>query len=199
MIAERAAELTSKIKLKSLLGDFMSLNEVDATASAFASLIDDVRQFHAASVGGEYHEECRGHSNNVYEKSRGTDAFIAEFNRLTRQCIRAAKTAPPLAVREVFELLFDLLRRIDKGNDDIIFFVDEGGSWAIGVDWRAVFPVYFRCVSQTAAARVFAQVVDQVIRDFADFERPTHLHAARRVANPEQKAALRALPTVRKR
>ena len=88
---------------------------------------------------------------------------------------------------------------LTKGNDDIIFFVDEGGAWAIGVDWRAVFPVYFRCVSQTAAAHVFAQVVDQVIRDFADFERPTHLQAARRVANPEQEAALRALPEVRKR
>ena len=155
--------------------------------------------FHEASFAGEYYEECRGHANNVDDKSRGTDAFIAEFDRLIRHCIRAAKTAPPLALRESFELLFDVLRCIDKGNDDIIFFADEGGSGEVGVDWRTVFPVYFRCLAKTASAHVFAQVVDQVIRDFADYQRPYYLQLARRVANPTQKAALCALPEVRKR
>ena len=192
-IAERAAELISNVKLTSLVGDFMQLNEIDANALATAPLMDEVCLFHTASLGGEYYEECRGHSNNVFEKSRGTDAFIAEFDRLIRRCIRAAKTAPPLAVREAFELLFDLLRNIDKGNDDIIFFADEGGSGDVGVDWDSVFPVYFRCVSYTAAAHVFAQAVDQVIRDFNDDERPRYWQLARRVAKPNQKAALRAI------
>ena len=195
IIAERATELLPTRKLNALLADFMPLNEV--TSSARVSLIDDVRLFHAASLGGEYHEECRGHSNNVDDKSRGTDAFIAEFDRLTRRCTRAAKTAPPLAVREAFELLFELLRHIDKANDEIIFFVDEGGSRDIGVDWRAVFPVYFRCVGETASAHVIVQVVDRVIRDFADYQRPHYLQIARRVANATQKAALRALPVAR--
>ena len=196
IIAERATELLSAGKLSAMLADFMPLNEVEVTSSAPASLIDDVRLFHAASLGGEYYEECRGHSNNVDDQSRRTDAFIAEFDRLTRWCIRAAKTAPPLAVREAFELLFELLRHIDKGDDAIIFFADEGGSRDIGVDWRLVFPAYFRCVGETASAHVFVQVVDQVIRDFADYQRPYHLQAAHRVANPAQKAALRALPEV---
>ena len=194
IIAERATELLPTRKLNALLAEFMPLNEVEVTSSAPASLIDDVRLFHAASLGGEYYEECRGHSNNVDDQSRRTDAFIAEFDRLTRWCIRAAKTAPPLAVREAFELLFELLRHIDKGDDAIIFFADEGGSRDIGVDWRLVFPAYFRCVGETASAHVFVQVVDQVIRDFADYQRPYHLQAAHRVANPAQKAALRALP-----
>ena len=38
-------------------------------------------------------------------------------------------------MREAFELLLGLLRRIDKG-DDVIFFADDEGSWRIGVDWR---------------------------------------------------------------
>jgi len=42
---------------------------------------------------------------------------------------------PRQPVREAFELLLGLLRRIDKG-DDVIFFADEEGSWRIGVDWR---------------------------------------------------------------
>ena len=124
---------------------------------------------------------------------------MAEFDRLVRHCIRVAKTAPPLAVREAFDLLFDALRHIDKGNDDIIFIADEGGSGAFGVDWHAVFSVYFRCVAKTASAHVFAQGVDQVIRDFADFERPHHLQAAARVANAAQKAALGALRKVPRR
>ena len=198
IIAERATELLPTRKLNALLADFMPRNEVEVTSSAPAPLIDDVRLFHAASLGGEYYEEFRGHSNNVDDKSRRTDAFIAEFDRLTRRCIRAAKTAPPLAVREAFELLFELLRHIDKGNDEIIFFADEGGSRDIGVDWRLVFPAYFRCVGETASAHVFVQVVDQVIRDFADYQRPYHLQAARRVANADQNAALRALPVVRR-
>lgn len=198
IIVERVTELLSTGKLNALLADFMPLNEVDVT-SAPPSLFDKVRTFHAASLGGEYYEAFRGHSNNGYDQSRGTDAFIAEFDRLMRQCIRAAKTAPPLAVREAFEWLFDVLRHIDKGNDDIIFFVDDGGTLDVGVDWQTVFPVYFRSVAKTASAHVFAQMVDQVIRDFADFERPTHLQAARRAANPAQKAALRALPELPKR
>ena len=196
--SERATELLSAGKLSALLADFMPRNEVEVTSSAPASLIHDVRQLHAAGLGGEYYEECRGHSNNIDDQSRRTDAFIAEFDRLTRWCIRAAKTAPPLAVREAFELLFELLRHIDKGNDAIIFFADEGGSRDIGVDWRVVFPAYFRCVGETASAHVFVQVVDQVIRDFADYQRPHYLQIARRVANADQNAALRALPVVRR-
>ena len=199
MIAERAAELMSNAKLKALMADFFAINEIETASLVPPSLLDEVRTFHAASLGGQFYKERPIHFNNTTDQSTGSDAFIAEFDRLIRHCIRATKTAPPMAVRESFELLFDVLRCIDKGNDDIIFFADEGGSWAIGVDWRSVFPVYFRCLAKTASAHVFAQVVDQVIRDFADYQRPYYLQLARRVANPAQKAALRALPDVRKR
>jgi hypothetical protein len=198
IIAERATELLPKGKLKALLADFVPLSEVATTTSSpLASIFDDVRTFHAAGLGGEYYEEFDVHSKNVSEKSKGTDAFIAEFDRLTRQCIRAAKTAPQLAVREAIELLLDLLRQIDKGNDEIIFFADDGGSWDIGVDWGTVFPAYFRCLAETASAEVFAQVVDQVIMDFADYQRPQHWRTAHRVADVAQKAALRAVTVVR--
>jgi hypothetical protein len=193
LIAERATELLSNAKLKALMDDFFAINEIETASLAPASLLDDVRTFHAASLGGQFYEELLIHFKNSTDQSTGTDAFIAEFDRLIRQCIRAAKTAPPVIVREAFELLFDVLRHIDKGNDDIIFFADEGGSWAIGVDWRAVFPVYFRCVAKMASADAFARVVDQAIRDFADDQRPHHLQTAYRVAKPDQKAALNAL------
>ena len=199
MIAERAAELLSNAKLKALMAHFFAINEIETASLVPPSLLDEVRTFHAASLGGQFYEELPIHFNNTTDQSTGSDDFIAEFDRLIRHCIRAAKTAPPLPVRESFELLFDVLRCIDKGNDDIIFFVDDGGTLDVGVDWQTVFPVYFRSVAKTASAHVFAQMVDQVIRDFADFERPTHLQAAHRIANPAQKAVLRALPEFPKR
>ncbi len=112
--------------------------------------------------------------------------------------VRAADTGPPGAVRGAFELLFGLLRHIDEAPDDVIFFADEAGSWQVGVDWRTVFPAYFRCLAETATDDEFAKTVDRAIADFADHERPRHLAAARKVASATQRAALRALSAARR-
>jgi len=48
--------------------------------------------------------------------------------------------------------------------------------------------------SFNSAGEEFAREVDRTIADFADYERPKHLAAARRVANSEQKAVLRQVP-----
>lgn len=133
------------------------------------------------------------------DRSEGTEAFIAEFDRLIGECVRAAETRPPRPVREAFELLFALLRRIDEDPDSIIFFADEAGSWQAGVDWRGVLPAYFHCLADSSSGAEFAREVDRVISDFADYERPHHLTVARRVASAEQKAALRDLPAREKR
>ena len=132
------------------------------------------------------------------QRSEGTETFIAEFERQLRRCIRAAAKAPRAPARQAFELLLALLRRIDEGNDDVIFFADEGGSWAVGVDWREALPVYFQCLADSAAPEEFASAVDGAIRDFAEYQRAAQLTAARRVANAEQRATLRAVATSRK-
>jgi hypothetical protein len=97
-------------------------------------------------------------------------------------------------VREAFELLFALLRRLDEGNNDVVFFADEGGSWQVGVNWRTALSAYFRCLADGAPPDEYAREVDRTIKDFADYERPRHVAAARRVANTGQKTALRSLP-----
>ena len=102
-------------------------------------------------------------------------------------------------MREAFELLFALLRRLDKDPDSVVFFADEAGSWQVGVDWRRALPAYFRCLAEGSAGEEFAREVGRVITDFADYERPRHLAAARRMANAEQKTALRRLPARERR
>jgi hypothetical protein len=198
IIAERAAELVPRAKLGALLGDLVQIDALTQASGAQAPLLKQVQKFHTAALAGKYYQDFSVNSRNFMERSAGTDAFIAEFTRLLGTCTRAAETGPPGAVREPFELLFGLLRHIDQGSDDVIFFADEAGSWQVGVDWRTVFPAYFRCLAGTATADEFATTVDRAIADFADHERPRHLAAARKVASAAQRAALRALSAARR-
>jgi hypothetical protein len=192
IIAERAAELVAPSKLETLLGSFVPLKELARTSAVPLNILDEVRRFHTEVMSGEYYEAFDVNSKNYTQTSKGTQAFIAEFDRLERRCIRAAKTEPRAAVRQAFELLFDLLGKIDQCEDEILFFADEGGSWLIGVNWRAVLPAYFRCVAETVGAAEYVQVVEQVITKYCNYERPLCLKAAVRVATAAQKAALRA-------
>jgi hypothetical protein len=199
IIAMRAAELLPRKKLEEVLGDFVQLKEFSTTTPVAPPLLDEVRKFHAASMAGAYYESFRVDSRNCMEKSAGTEAFIAEFDRLMGKCLRAAEKKPLPPVREAFELLFGLIRHIDGCHDDVLFFADDGGTWEFGVDWNATLAAYFRCLADSADAEEFARLVDQAIKDFNDYDRPRHLTAARGVANSAQKAALDALPKARRR
>jgi len=198
VVAERAIEVVPRAKLRALIGDRIRLDPPAEGMRRAAPLLDDVRKFHAASLRGEYYEGFNVNSQNFREKSEGTEAFIAEFDRLVGKCVRAATKAPRAPVREAFELLFALLRRLDEDPDSVVFFADEAGSWQVGVDWRAVLPAYFRCLADGAPAEEYASEVDRAIKDFANYERPKLLAAARQVGNAEQKAALRR-PAARER
>ena len=198
IIAERAAELVPRAKLGALLGDLVQIDALTQASGAQVPLLKQVQKFHTAALAGKYYQDFSVNSRNFMERSAGTDAFIAEFDRLLGTCVRAADTGPPGAVREPFELLFGLLRHIDEASDDVIFFADEAGSWQVGVDWRTVFPAYFCCLAGTATADEFAANVDRAIADFADHERPRHLAAARKGASAAQRAALRALSAARR-
>jgi hypothetical protein len=192
IIAERAAELVPPAQLKALLGDFVDLDAI-ATATSAPSLLEEVRRFDACSRAGKYYEDFAVNARNCPEQSKGTDAFMAEFDRLLAKCLRETETGPRPAVLQAFELLLALLRHIDAGHDDVIFFADEGGSWQIGVNWRTALPAYFRCLAETASAEQFALAVEQAITDFVDHDRAHILAEASRLARPAQQAALRAL------
>jgi hypothetical protein len=199
MVAERAIETVPKAKLGALVGDMVRLDRLAEGKRGAVPLLDEVRNFHDASLRGEYYDSFDVNSKNFMDKSEGTEAFIAEFHRLVAKCVRAAEKGPRAPVREAFELLLALLRRIDEDPDSVVFFADEAGSWQVGVDWRHALPAYFLSLADATPGEDFAREVDRAISDFADYERPRHLTAARRVANAEQKAALRRLPARERR
>jgi hypothetical protein len=199
IIAERAAELTPPTQMKMLLGGFIDIEALASATATARPLLDEVRDFHARSLAGEYYESFPVNARNCTEQSKGTDAFMATFDRLLVACIRDTDIGPRLPALQAFDLLFDLLRHIDEGHDDVIFFADEGGSYEVGVNWRSALPAYFQCLAENSSAERFAQAVDQVIADFADYDREHHLAEACRLANEVQRAAVRALAPARRR
>jgi hypothetical protein len=90
------------------------------------------------------------------EKSRGTETWIAECERLFKRCAAAAKKRPDSEAREAFDILFGLLRRIDEAHDEIVFFADEGGSYEVFVDWKNVLPAYFVPVAEKMSGPIGA-------------------------------------------
>jgi hypothetical protein len=193
-VAERAIDLVSSETLEALVGDFMKVPRLAEGQPSEVSLPDEVNQFCEASLRGDYFECFDVNSKNCTDLSHGTDAFIAEFDRLIRRCVGAAAGGSLPTAREGFERLLGLLRRIDEDPDIILFFADEAGSWQVPVDWRGVLPVYFQCLAAGTSGEAFAPAVDGAITDFCHYQRPDQLAAAESVANDEQKAALQRLP-----
>ena len=73
-----------------------------------------MRKFHEASLRGDYFERFDVNGNNCADHSKGTDAFIAEFDRLTGRCPERVAEGSYETARGAFKLLFALLRHIDE-------------------------------------------------------------------------------------
>ena len=124
-------------------------------------------------------------------KSEGTKTWIEECNRLLDRCIKQVGSGAHAEVRQAFEFIFELLERINHGEDDVIFFADEGGEWQVGVDWPAVLPAWFACLAATADPDEYAMAVVRVVDEFERHAREKHLKKARALASPAQRRALR--------
>ncbi len=194
IIAERAIELMPALQLSTLLSDYVRVETSPTEAShAPVSLPDEVRVFYDTAMAGKYYETVEINNRGGQEQSEGTDAFIAEFHRLLQKCIQAAQQEVPAGLRESFEFLFGLLRHIDEGNDDVLFFADDGSSLDVGVNWCAALPAYFNCLAKTSSPEEFARTVDKAVADFVDYDRPWYTDAARKVGSDVQRIALDAL------
>ncbi len=173
------------------MGQYLDVTKLRPDVNAKATLLAEVQAFERASLEGEYYESFNVSSKNFLETSTGTRAWMAECRRLLGRCTEAKKV-PRAEVRDALERIFGLLRHIDEGHDDIVFFADEGGSWQVGVDWAKVFPCWFACLAATAPPEDYARHVLAVVDEFENFHRDKHLATARRIATPEQRKALQA-------
>ncbi len=129
-------------------------------------------------------------SRNCTMVSRGTMVWISDFDRYLERCIREAGAAEHEVVLEAFEVLFDLVRQIDRGTVDIIFFADDGGSWQFGIDWPRTVAAYAPCLGRRLAPREFAAKIVAVIDEFEHFDRVRLIEVASRVAPSTHRDAL---------
>lgn len=188
-----AIDLLPPAKLAKLVGQYLDLKRLQPDRLAEKGkrpLVSLVKDFDARSRAGEYYESFNVNSKNYMDSSPGTRSFIADCRRLLDRCIAETGKAEPAETRASFEILFALLRHIDQGHDDVVFFADEGGSWQVGVDWTKVFSAWFRCLSRTAAPEDFAQLVVDVVDDFERHDRSRHIATARKLGTAAQRRAL---------
>lgn len=195
---DEALDLLPPDKLAKLVGQYIQLERLRPDAEARAvpqSVLEAVKVFDAESRAGKYYVSFNVNSKNCMETSTGTRAFIAACRRQLDRCVSQATNGTAdtaVEARDAFDTLFALLRHIDEGHDDIVFFADEGGSWQVCIDWGKVFPAWFRCLSKVAGAAEFADAVVEIVDAFAAFSRDRYFAAARKMATAAQRRALDA-------
>ena len=185
-----AIELLPPSTLAKLAGQYLDVKSLESDPKVKKHLLDQVSVFEKASLAGDYYESFSVNSKNYREMSAGTQAWIAECERLLDRCVTEVAKGKPGETREAIETIFGLLRHIDECLDDVIFFADEGGSWQVGVDWRKVLPAWFVCLSATTEPDEYAGRVIEVVDEFVKYDRDKHLLVARQKATPAQNTAL---------
>jgi hypothetical protein len=165
LVVRALAEVPAN-RLESVLHDHARPGDIGARSDEpEPSLRSDVEQFCQLARTGHYFEEIPYRGS---EQSRGTYEFVARCSVLFDRCIAEGERTPNRReLRASFELLLDLMRRIDECQEDIVAFTDEGGSWQCGVVWTRVLPAYFRCLAQTANHEEYDATVEQILASFA--------------------------------
>lgn len=195
-----AIELLPPAKLHKIAKKYLDLKRLrpDVEPATTPSLLRDVKRFEKASLGGKYYESFLVNSQNYRQQSAGTSAWIAEYRRLLDRCVLNAKKSNPAVVRQAMDILFGQLDHLDKGNDDVIFFADEGGSWQVGVDWPKVLPAWFEVLSATAEPEEYAQRIMDLLSRHYNYGLDKMLAIARRTATTQQRKALEKARTCEK-
>ncbi len=187
-----AIDLLPTSKLHQIAKKYLDLKRLrpDAEKATRPALLTDVKRFEKASLAGEYYESFNVNSGNFMQQSAGTSAWIAEYGRLLDRCVMNATKSDPAEVRGAMDVLFGLLNHIDEGNDDVIFFADEGGSWQVGVEWAKVLPAWFKVLSATVEPEEYAKRVSALLSSHYHHGREKMLAIARRTATTNQRMAL---------
>jgi hypothetical protein len=116
---------------------------------------------------------------------------MRECRQLFDTCVEHSGKGDHGEVRTAMDLLFELLEQLDRGDDQIVFFADEGGSWQVGINHGKVLPAYFASLAAVAEPEEYATRVAEVIEEHASYDSETFLKAARKAANHAQRATLK--------
>lgn len=133
-----AIELMPQAKLRKLIEGCLNPAEIYANSERKPELLAAVQAFQKASLAGKYYQAFAVNSKSFMDISNATLAWMADCHRHLDQCIAQVQRKE------------DPVDQIDAGDDGTLFFADEGGSSALGIDWEKVLPAWFRILSATA-------------------------------------------------
>jgi hypothetical protein len=131
------------------------------------TLTQAVQEFCESAKRGDYYQELWLGARHSSMKSSKTEEFGALLTLLFDGCVAEAESGDSAEVCKAYELLFDLLRDIDRCETDIVFWADEPGTWQLGVDWTRVLSPYFRCLRSIVTLQEFGERANAVIGEFA--------------------------------
>lgn len=179
----------------SVFGEYVDLTARNAPARSGKRatprrLLEAVQRFHADSLKGQYYESFNVNSKNYMETSEGTELWMRECRQLFDTCVEHSGKGHHADVCRAMDLLFGLLKQLDSGDDEMVFFADEGGSWQVGVDNGNVLPAYFTSLAAMTEPEAYAARVVEIIDAHASYSAEKFLKAARKVANAAQRSAL---------
>jgi hypothetical protein len=131
----------------------------------------DVTAFQIATLAGEYYKAVAPSDAEATTMPARTKAWAAQCRGLFDRLVASARVADPVRVGAAFEVMFDLLRRIDAGQQ-VLFFWGDGGSWQVGVEWERVFPAWFHCLSRTTTPEECARRIAEAVDRLNESDRP---------------------------
>ena len=190
---DRAIDRLSDDAIAEVFDGYVHLNAVLADEGIKPSLLASIQRFFQDSIAGHYYEDFLVNSHNFMDTSGGTQVFIAEHSRLVDACLRAEAAGDLETAGKGLGVLIDLMREVDRGTHDIVFFADEAGSWQVGVAWQRVLPCWFRSLTPCLEPTVWAKTVADSIKKFARGQVDSILATTYASASPEQREALAGL------
>jgi hypothetical protein len=125
-----AIELIPQPKLLKLIARYLNPAELYVDNERKPELLAAVEAFQKASLAGKYHQAFAANSKNFMAYLQRHARLDSRLPPPSRPVHNSGERKEGLATVRAFEIIFSLLDQVDAGDDDILFFVDEGGSWA---------------------------------------------------------------------
>lgn len=180
-LLDDAISLLSDAQLRQLISTYVDPEQFVSPPSTQQSLLPEVLWFQNASLAGEYYEEIPPEATNRRGNSRGAVAWIADYRRLLDCCAGESNSTSSDGKCRAFEILFALLDSVDDGSGEGIVFVEEGGSWMMGIDWKRVLPAWFRVLAVTVDSAEYTRRVERIINRHCHREQTEMLTLARSI------------------
>lgn len=162
-----------------------------ASAVNGEELVQQIISFHKDSLAGKYYAPFEWNSKNYNHVPEETQEWFDVLNDFLAESATLTEQGEHAVAVECFGLLYQLIEHMEDGDE--IVFTHEVGSWMISSDEKPYLAAYLSSLAAVTTPDVFTVTVLPLLRrDRAHSDIGQVYAVASRVANKEQRAALKA-------